>query len=210
MANDDAMGFNYNGFNMSNADTSFGLRDGKYFLIMRGAPDIDDMPGAGLFNVDPDAATKAKLASLRRNVCALKQIPSLTPGNNAFLSPSVTCDDGREIVTSLDLVALGKEAEQFIGPPQEIIKSFFDAGEKVAKLDAFIDVKPQDGKLLVTVKFVNSGHLDIAFKSPATWEGRYNPIAANSYVAVSGKQASYDHSKILAKYFLSLGSAEPR
>lgn len=195
MASNDAMGFSYNGFNMSNAQTSFGLRDGTYFLLMRGAPKRDDMPGAGLFEVNPDTNTKVKLARLRNNVCALKQIPSLTPGNNAFLSPSVTCDDGREIVSSLDLANLGKEAEQFIGPPQEIIKSFFETGEKVAKLDAFIDVKPQAGKLLITVKFVNSGRLDIAFASPATWEGDYNPVAANSYVAVSGKQASFDRTQ---------------
>ena len=195
MASNDAMGFTYNGFNISNAETSFGIRDGTYFLLMRGAPNRDDMPGAGFFEVNPNPSVKAELARLRSNVCALKKIPSITPGNNAFLSPSVTCDDGREVVSSLDLAALGKDAEQFIGPPLEIIKSFFETGEKIAKLDALVDVKPQDGKLLVTVTFVNSGKLDIAFKSPSTWEGHYNPIAANSYVDVSGKQASYNHSK---------------
>jgi len=195
MAGDKAMGFSFNGYNMSNAETNFGVRDDKFSLVMRGKTGGGNMRGFGIFEGKVDANNQAKLNGLRNSVCSLKRVPQIKPGNNAFLSSSVTCDDGREVAATLDLAGLGAEAGQFITPSEEIVKSFFDNGEKVAKLDASFDVKPKNGKLLVTLKFANSGRVEIAFKSPATWEGHYNPIAANSYVAVSGDQASYESSQ---------------
>jgi hypothetical protein len=84
----------------------------------------------------------------------------------------------------IDIVGLGKDSVDISTPPGELVRSFFNTGEKIVKLDVTADVVPKDGKLLVTLKFINSGKTEIAFKSPATWEGTYNPLAGNSYASV--------------------------
>ncbi|MFB9124610.1 hypothetical protein E2553_26695 [Paraburkholderia dipogonis] len=66
------------------------------------------------------------------------------------------------------------------------VRAFFESGERLAKLDATINLEPKDNKILVSVSFVNTGSKDICFKSPSTWEGYFNPINGSSWIRVSG------------------------
>jgi hypothetical protein len=191
---DDKMGFGYNGYNMSNAESNFGINGDKFSLIMRGATSHGSMRGVGVFEGKLSSSDRAKASELRRNVCSLKGGSSLAPGNNAFLYPSVLCDDGRWINAAIDLAALGSGAGNLITPTEELIESFFNSGEKLAKLDVTSDVMAENGKLLITLKFSNAGRSEIAFKSPSTWEGTYNPLAGNSiaYVSAGPQDAGFD------------------
>ncbi|MBT2794100.1 hypothetical protein [Paraburkholderia strydomiana] len=66
------------------------------------------------------------------------------------------------------------------------VRAFFESGERLAKLDAKINLEPKDNKILVSVSFINTGKKDICFKSPSTWEGYFNPISGTSWIRVSG------------------------
>ncbi|MPW17180.1 hypothetical protein GCT13_09610 [Paraburkholderia sp. CNPSo 3157] len=193
----DTMGFGLNGYNMSNAESSIGLEDGKFLLVMkgqvkRGSGQPAPMHGIGVFEGAISDRDRAKMYAMRNTVCSIKQLPRNTPGNTFIFVPSVTCDDGREIAIAIDSFSSLPEGTgaKLVTPTEELVKSFYETGDKVAKLDASTSMVPKDGKLLVTLKFINSGHTEIAFKSPATWEGYYDPMSKASYAEVGGVKST--------------------
>ncbi|MFM0135317.1 hypothetical protein [Caballeronia grimmiae] len=75
------------------------------------------------------------------------------------------------------------------------LTAFYKHGDPIVKLDVTINMKPENAALLVAVTFKNTGRQEMCLRSPATWEGRYNPIAGNSWIAVSAKSEKYDTRK---------------
>ncbi|WP_248322189.1 hypothetical protein [Caballeronia sp. Sq4a] len=71
----------------------------------------------------------------------------------------------------------------------QFIRSFYAKGDRIVKLDATVNIAPTNGALLVTVEFINTGREELCLRSPATWEGTYNPIAGSSWIAVSAKRS---------------------
>ncbi|WP_147309954.1 hypothetical protein [Paraburkholderia sp. BL6669N2] len=66
------------------------------------------------------------------------------------------------------------------------LHSFYANGTKLAKLDVTGTIAPRDGRLVLTLEFQNSGKSEVVFRSPATWEGIFNPINGNSWILVTG------------------------
>ncbi|QIE22385.1 hypothetical protein [Caballeronia sp. SBC2] len=195
MANDTAVGFTFNGYNSSNARTSVTVRDGHFSMTMRGQTNGTDMRGFGVFEGEVSGSNHSQIALLKKAACTLKGPFRAHPGNNLFLNLDTQCPDGRVFGgDELDIVSMGEVGEQLIGPVDQLVKSFYSAGNVIEKLDVTADVTPQHGKLLVTLKFANTGHSEITFESPSTWEGTYNPLAENSqaYVSAGPQDAGFD------------------
>jgi hypothetical protein len=68
---------------------------------------------------------------------------------------------------------------------EKLMKRMY-SGNTLEKLDVTCDIAPQNNKMLVTVRFKNSGTSAIQIPSPAGWEGRMNPAAQNSWILVTG------------------------
>jgi len=187
MANDD-MSFSYNGY--SNAITDFSIKNGHFSMVMRGKKSgpraAFRMTGVGIFEGIPTSEDQRNLEELRHVICTM-QMPSTMSSGNPFFGATVECRDGKQVSAYIDLVhANPVENGKILQLTHLLTESFYKNGRKTAKLDVEAAIAPKDGKLLITLKFINSGMIGVAFKSPATWEGTYNPINGNSWAEVGG------------------------
>ncbi|WP_321788948.1 hypothetical protein [Paraburkholderia sp. J94] len=86
-----------------------------------------------------------------------------------------------------DVLRESKKYPGFTPAPliDKYVRAFYAKGEKLAKLDASINLSTGDGRLIVDVTLKNSGRERICLKSPSTWEGHYNPMSGSSFVRIS-------------------------
>ncbi|MFM0135319.1 hypothetical protein [Caballeronia grimmiae] len=69
---------------------------------------------------------------------------------------------------------------------QKLLRSMYESGERVEKLDVVADISVEKNGLLITIEFTNSGRSPISFPSPATWKGTFNPIMQHSWILITG------------------------
>ncbi|QBR02859.1 hypothetical protein [Paraburkholderia pallida] len=210
MAQDEVMGFGITGDTLFNSMDSVGLKGGRFLAVFRGQTmgERPFLPGVGVFEGDISATDRSTMRNMRNAVCAIKDVPNLRPGNPAFFSASVTCQDGREVNLIMDIPSIPRDVGYAVlTPARELITKFYKTGTPVAKLDVSAEFTQKDGKLIVTFKFKNNGSGEIAFSSPATWEGEFNPISKSSNIRIGGGLVNddrYDFSLMLgAKQFLN-------
>ncbi|CAB3798055.1 hypothetical protein LMG28688_04668 [Paraburkholderia caffeinitolerans] len=192
MAKDELMGFSITGGTMFNSMDSIGLRGNRFLAVFRGDTmgEGPSLSGIGVFEGDISDEDRSTMRNMRNTVCAMKDVPNLRPGNPTFFSASVTCQDGREVNVFMDTPSIPQDVGRAVlTPTRELITKFCKTGTPVAKLDASAEIAQKDGKLVVTFNFRNSGKSVITFSSPATWEGKFNPISKASNIEIGGRPA---------------------
>ncbi|CAB3809288.1 hypothetical protein LMG28688_06954 [Paraburkholderia caffeinitolerans] len=210
MAKDELMGFGITGNTMFNSMDSVGLKGNRFLAVFRGQT-MGERPfltGIGVFEGDISDEDRSTMRNMRNVVCAMKDVPNLRPGNPGFFSASVTCQDGREVNLTMDTPSIPQDVGYAVlTPTRELITKFYKTGTPVAKLDVSAEFTQKDGKLIVIFKFKNSGNSEIAFSSPTTWEGVFNPISKSSNISIGGglvNDDDHDFSLMLgARQFLN-------
>lgn len=195
MAQDEVMGFGITGDTMFNSIDSIGLKGNRFLAVFRGQT-MGERPfltGIGVFEGDISDEDRSTMRNMRNVVCAMKDVPNLRPGNSAFFSASVTCQDGREVNLIMDTPSIPLDVGRAVlTPTRKLITKFYKTGTLVAKLDVSAEFTQKDGKLIVALKFKNSGNSDVAFSSPTTWEGVFNPISKSSNISIGGSLVNDD------------------
>lgn len=210
MARDEVMGFSVTGNTMFNSMDSVGLNGDRFRAVFRGQTmgELPFLPGVGVFEGDISDEDRRTMRNMQYAVCSMKNVPSMRPGNPGLFSASVTCSDGRNVNLLVDIPSLPQDiGNEVLTPTRELITKFYQTGTPVAKLTASAEFAQKDGKLLITFKFKNGGETEIAFSSPATWEGYFNPISKTSNISIGGGPVSdndHDFSVMLgARQFLN-------
>ncbi|MFX1699191.1 hypothetical protein [Paraburkholderia sp. A1RO-1] len=190
MAKDDPIGFSRTGSTMINAINSVGLKGDRLTAVFRGdtmsyGPSV---PGIGVFEEKISDADRRTMFSMRDAICAMKNIPAMRPGNPGLLLASVTCPDGRHMPNVLDITTLPRDVNRAVlGPTGDLIEKLYRTGTPLARLDAAAKFSIENGKPLFIFAFKNSGLFEkVAFKSPSTWEGEFNPMSKSSNISTGG------------------------
>ncbi|MFX1767201.1 hypothetical protein PWP93_32395 [Paraburkholderia sp. A1RI-2L] len=130
----------------------------------------------------------------------------MKPGNPARFYPGVTCSDGRSLSNVLDVSTLPLDVSRAVlSPTHDLIEKLYKTGTPIARLDVSAQFSVVEGKPLCVFAFKNSGLFEkIAFKSPSTWEGEFNPISKSSNIGFGGGLLNNDD----YDFFAMLGAQE--
>lgn len=174
----------YNGLSL--APSTFKITEGHYSYAMRGQTGDGAARGIGVFEGVLSERDEADFQELTRTVCSIDAGALKAPRSDLYLAAILSCPEGRKFDSMFSLIGLGEPGERINRVMSALLSSFSSHGEAVAKLDVSATVEPHGSRLLVTLRFSNGGRQDVAFISPAMWEGTSNPIAGKSYADVVG------------------------